>query len=180
MRMLGMGFGLISLLICTLIVVKMEVDTAVPDIQAGDKAKQQIQQIAGVADDGTHIENTYDLIAEKQADGRLHDLLVTRLQPDSPLKTFFGLQENDKIVSASYEAVDFGVSDAEDEESAKLSVREAYTHSGQLTVMRNGQKLTLPIHAQAAQGQPTPQQQNNQNDPMQQINDRLHLAPAGN
>jgi hypothetical protein len=180
MRMLGMGFGLIGLLICVAIMVKLEADTAPATIQTGNQARQEVQQIAGVTEDGTHMEDTYDLAAQKQADGRIRYLLVTRLQPNSPLVTFFGLKLNDQITVASYESVDWPVN-AQDEDSDKLNVREAYTHSGKLTVMRDGQQLTLPTPIQAAQGQAQPGAQpqgQDPNDPMKDINDRLHSLPG--
>ncbi len=188
MRILGAGFGLLGLLIAVAIMLKMEADTAPATIQAGDQARQQVEQIAGVTDNGTHIEDTYQLTPQKRADGKLAYLEVTRLQPDSPLASYFGLKLHDQIVMAEYQSVEWAMPDAQDEESADLSVREAYTHSGHLTVMRDGQQLVLPYHGQPvaaapSPGQTNPQQQSgqsDQNDPLKAVNDRLQGLPSGN
>ena len=189
MRILGLGFGLIGLLIAVAIMLKMEADTAPATIQAGDQARREVEQIAGVTDDGTHIEDTYQLTPHKRADGKLEYLEVTRLQPNSPMATYFGLKLHDRIVMAEYESVEWAMPDAQDEESAELSVRESYTHSGHLTVLRDGQQLVLPYHGQPvaaapAQGQTgaQPQQQSAQSDqdnPLKAVNDRLHGLPSG-
>jgi hypothetical protein len=184
MRMLGMGFGLIGLLITVAIMLKMEADSAPATIQASNQAKQQIEQIGGLTQDGTRVEDTYQLTAQRRADGKIQYLEVTSLNSDSPLASYFGLKLHDQIVMAEYQSVEWAMPDAQDEESAGLSVREAYTHSGHLTVMRNGQQLVLPSHGQpmaAAPGQTSPQQQqSDQNDPLKAVNDRLQGLPSGN
>jgi hypothetical protein len=174
MRMLGAGFGLVALLITVAIMAKLWSDEAAVDSQADKQALQQVQQIAGVTSDGTHIEDTYDLTAQTGSDGRIRYLDVSRLQPNSPLATFFGLKLNDQITAAEYQSVTWKVNEQQDEESAKLSVREAYTHGGQLTVVRTGQTLTLPTPAQSAQINPQQQSSQSSTDPLKSVTDQLH------
>jgi hypothetical protein len=186
--MLGMGFGLVGLLITVAIMAKLWSDDIPVTIQADKQAQQQVEQIAGVTPDGSRVEDTYDLKPQMRPDGRLGALIVTRLAPNSPLAAYFGLQLNDQIVSAGYSGVLFNVTDVPDTETAELNVRDAYARSGQLIVMRNGQKLTLPApHAQPqapqAQAQPQPQQSPAspaQDDPMKAIENQLHSLPGGN
>jgi hypothetical protein len=193
MRMLGMGFGLVALLITVAIMAKLWSDQIPATIQAGNQAQQQVQQIAGVTQDGTPVEDTYKLSPQMRADGKLGALVVKSVATGSPLAAYFGLQLNDAIISSGYSGVQFAVSDAPDTETAELTVRDAYARSGQIIVMRDGQKLTLPQKGQIAPAQPLaptqaqaqPQQQSQQtpapsdaNDPMQAIKDRAHSLPG--
>ncbi|MGA3067299.1 MAG: hypothetical protein ABSF29_10675 [Tepidisphaeraceae bacterium] len=190
MRILGFGFGLVALLIGVAIMFKMESDELPATLQADKQAQQQVQQIAGVTANGGPVEDTYTLKPQMRPDGSLGTLIVTRLDPASPLAQYFGLQLNDQIVSAGYSGVQLNVRDAADEETAELNVRDAYARSGQLVVLRNGQQLTLPAPASQpppaapqAQAQPQPQPQpaqpsSAQQDPMKAIENQLHSVPA--
>jgi hypothetical protein len=194
MRILFAGFGLLSVLITVAIMLYMSANEASVTIPAGIQARAEVSQFAGVDQNGNRVEDSYTLDPQtRAADGRLKCLVVSRLDPQSPLKSFFGLQKGDQIITSIYQAVNFNVSDEADAEDAELKVREAYVHSGQLIVMRGGQQITLPDattkanqNNSAAQGanpqQPQGQQQQSssppESDPMKTIENQLHSLPG--
>jgi hypothetical protein len=146
-----MAFGLVSLLVGVGLMFLFFYQIEVPQIEVGHDAQQQVQQLAGRDENGVPVEQTYTLQAETRPDGKLKDLLVTHLNLGTPMESYFGLKEKDQIVSAIGQGgfqTDFGGSD--DEEGAKLAVRDAYALKGKIIVLRGGERLTLPQPGQAA------------------------------
>jgi hypothetical protein len=191
MRIAFAGLGLLGLLITVAIMMYMSANEASVTVPVAMQARAEVQQFAGVDANGNRVEDSYTLDPQtRAADGRLKSLLVSRLDPQSPMVAFFGLRKGDQIITSIYQAVNFNVPDESDAESAELKVREAYVHSGQLIVMRGGQQITLPDAAtianrnnSTAQGtnpqQNSPSQNSGQeSDPLKTINDQLHSLPG--
>jgi hypothetical protein len=154
---MGMAFSLVGLLIVMLIMAMLYANSSQTDIKAGQQAQQQIQQIAGRDQSGAPVTDTYAVTPEMRTDGRVKDLLVSRLNPDSPMAGFFGLQQGDQIIAAVHDGVEWDFNQSTDSGDAKIHVEEAYQKGsvgGQLIVMRNGQKLTLPQGHQNGTGSP--------------------------
>jgi hypothetical protein len=146
-----MAFGLVSLLVVVALMCLFFYNIEAPELDAGHQAQMQVQQMAGRDGNGVPVDQTYVVQAESRADGKLKDLLVTHINLGSPMDTFFGLQEKDKIIGAIGQGgyqTDFGGSD--DAEGAKLAVKDAYQLQGKLIVMRGDQKVTLPEPGHAA------------------------------
>jgi hypothetical protein len=144
---MGMAFSLVGLLIVMLIMALMFAHSSQTDIKAGQQAQQEVQQIAGRDQSGAPVTDTYTLTSEMRSDGRVKDLLVSHLSPDSPMAAFFGLKQDDQIIGAVHDGVQWDFSESTDAEQSKLDVEEAYQKGiagGELIVMRGGQKLTLP------------------------------------
>jgi hypothetical protein len=197
------AFGLVGILVTLGVVVLIMKYFYLPNAQQAIAVQKQAQvmtdQISGRSEDGTPIENTYVLVPDEN-NGKLVDFQVAKLNPGSPMASHFGLLENDVILSATDgHGVEQKMSEQSDEETARLSVREAYTTGGQLKVQRGDQLLTLPITAvahtkpapavppqaanqppQANQAQQKQQHQDDggQNDTMDEIHQRLHALPT--
>lgn len=188
-----MAFGLAGLLVTIGVIAWIMKSVYLPDTQASIHAQQHAQQvvdqISGKDENGTPIEQTYNLYAEERNDGKLQDFQVTQINPGSPMETTFGLKANDVIVAAvDGHTVRTDMNGMSDEESARLAIRDAYTTGGKLVVQRGDQQLTLPVEkAQPKPNNPPPQtaqnpqqhqNDNSQNDTMDEIHQRLHALPT--
>jgi hypothetical protein len=144
-----MALGLGGLLVTIGVVAWILGKAVLPYDQAAIKASQQvtpmIQQISGRDANGNNIETTYSVFADTRADGKLQDLQVTQLAPNSPLAQFFGLQKDDVIVAGiDGHGVRTDINGLDDVGAGKQVIWDAYTGSGQLIVQRGDRTLTLP------------------------------------
>src|SRR5437764_12636776 len=81
----------------------------------------------------------------EETHGRLDSILVTSIIPNGPMAKYFGLQRNDSITEVGTSGVMQKVRDVGDAELAKAFILEAYQRQQPLTVIREGQQLTLPL-----------------------------------
>jgi hypothetical protein len=108
-------------------------------IDAGNKATEQVNQIAGRDGDGAPVKQSATL--EPQTDnGKTDSVLVTSITADSPYAKVWGLKRNDAIVEmgplpVSQVATDTG--------SAEDQLMTAYQQNEPLTIYRDGQKMVL-------------------------------------
>ena len=194
-----MAFGLVSLLVTLGVIVWIMHSVELPYTQSSVKAMQDTQQftnqLSGVDDKGIIITDTVSLFADTRNDGKLQDLQVTQVLPNSPLLTKYGLQPNDVIVAViDGHTVRTDMNGLNDEQAGRDAIRDAYSTGGQIVVQRGDQRLTLPSapavppavvqNNQGQKPQPAaqPPQQNpsngNSNDTMDEIHQRLHALPT--
>jgi hypothetical protein len=196
-----MAFGLVSLLVTIGVIAWIMHSVELPYTQSSVKAMQDTQQftnqLSGVDDKGIIITDTVSLFADTRNDGKLQDLQVTQVLPNSPLLTKYGLKVNDVIVAViDGHTVRTDLNGLNDEQAGRDAIRDAYSTGGQIVVQRGDDRLTLPLAAAPVAPQPMaqnnqspkpapaaqPPQQNpsngNSNDTMDEIHQRLHALPT--
>ena len=133
-------------------------------IDAGHKAQEQASQIAGRDAQGNPVKQSATLELQTTG-GSSSGILVTSIVADGPYAKFWGLQRNDIITDIGPLPVKEVVTDAG---AADDYVMDAYQKQSQLTVMRDGQKITLPAAATA--NAPTPAKTGSGNPLQDQLN----------
>jgi hypothetical protein len=109
-------------------------------IDAGNKATDQVNVIAGRDDSGTPVKQSATL-EPQSTNGKIDSILVTGIVADGAYAKVWGLKRNDAIVEIGPLTLQqVGISDAG---SADDYVMDAYQHSEPLTVYRDGQKIVL-------------------------------------
>ena|SRR5436190_8316866 len=142
------GFGLVGLLICIGVIVWImggkggTLEHTQQVLKSGEKARGQVNVLSGNSTDGSMKFSDSldtDLI---QVGGHTDNILVTKIIPGGPADTYYGLKKDDCIV----ELGDLGPvrSVVNSEDDAKAFLMDTYQHQRPLTVVRNGQKVTLP------------------------------------
>jgi hypothetical protein len=150
---MGLGGLLVTIGVIAWILGKVILPYDQASTHAYQQAQVQVNQISGRDENGNNIETTYSVFADTRSDGKLQDLQVTKLSPDSPLVHFFGLQKDDVILAGiDGHTVRTDMNGLNDEQAGKDAIWDAYTTQGQLIVQRGDQQLTLPV----AKTQPTP------------------------
>lgn len=141
------AFGLVSVLVAIGIIAWMigkGYGTAGTDGQTQEKI-QDAAQIAGYSRDQSMPFLSSLKVEPQNNGGRFSSLLVTKVVKGGPADTYFGLQEGDAIIAATSQGNRTSVKDEQDPTMFRDEyVMNAYTRSGSITVMRNGQELTLP------------------------------------
>ncbi len=153
---LGIG-GLVIGLGVLVWVVYVELGYDKASIDAGNKATEQVNVIAGRDDSGTPVKKSVTL--EPQSDnGKTASILVTSVVADGAYAKVWGLKRNDAIVEIGPLPVSQVVTDPG---SADDYVMDAYQHGEPLTIYRDGNKMVLtpvsaltPSAAGAAAGAP--------------------------
>ena len=109
-------------------------------IDAGNHATTQLNQVAGRDENGEPVKNSA-VLEPQSTNGVLNGVLVTKVTPDGPYAKFWGLKRNDLITEFGPLTVKQVVTDSG---AADDYVMDAYQHQSPLTIMRDGQKMTLP------------------------------------
>lgn len=146
------AFGLVGLLIAVGIIVYIMaspgglLDQISGTQSAAGQARQNVSQVAGLSrDDQTPAALSAKLEPQMGA-SKIDSILVTDLKAGGAYEKFWGLRRFDSIVAIGPLSVrDFIQSD----EDADAFVLDAYQRQQPLTVVRNGQRLTLPDPALA-------------------------------
>jgi hypothetical protein len=108
-------------------------------IDAGNKATEQVNQIAGRDESGTPVKQSVTL-EPQSTNGKTDSILVTSVVAGGPYAKVWGLQRNDAIVEIGPLTVQQVVTDAG---AADDYVMDAYQHAQPLTIYRNGVKMVL-------------------------------------
>lgn len=138
-----MAFGLLSLLIVVAIIMYVFSITAIPTARVGKDAAKQARQISGHDDDGTPADRTITLDADMRG-SKFQDLVVTSVKPGGAMDRFYGLKPGDKIIAIG--GADITTISNDDFEMAKaMLLQEGYEKSNPVTVIRNGQRMQLPL-----------------------------------
>src|SRR5882672_3012139 len=90
-------FGLVSLLICGLIVAWLWADHTQTVARVNRSVQPQVQQLAGKSADGTPAIRSATFAAIER-NGAIKALRVTTIDPTGGLADYWGLQPNDEIV----------------------------------------------------------------------------------
>lgn len=134
-----MAFGLVSLLVLVGIYMLWFGETQAPIIKQGSEVKKSAERIAGYGPDGRPATESAKFEPQSK-DGRTTSLRVTEVVPAGVLGQHFGLMRGDEIVRV-------GELDVRDypggDEMAIAMTYEAAQRQSPLTVLRNGQRLTL-------------------------------------
>lgn len=133
------AFGLVGLLVAVgIIIILWSVGFHPADqVQRGQPAKEQAQQWAGVTEDGVKVRDTIRY-SSFESGGRFRGLMIDEMTPQSPMRTFYHLKENDVII----EAMEMTFKDYSFDE-AKAFVETAYQRTGRITILRDGQRIRL-------------------------------------
>lgn len=137
------GIGLLSLLVVAAIIFYVSFGgkqggVVGTEMKAGKDAREQASQISGRTEDGTPIEQTIKL-KEVDVGGEFRRVSVVSIVPQTPMDTAYGLMAGDEITHVGA----WGVRDNNDYELAAAKVYEAYGRNETLTILRNGQEMTL-------------------------------------
>jgi len=140
-------FGLAGVLITIGVIVWIMSKTWLPYTQTvvheGNKAKEQAALIAG-RDLESGLTNQQSItLSEEMHAGHLESILVTGIIAEGPMAKNFGLLRNDSIVMINDQKVRDASND--DGELAKALIYEASQRQWTLTVVRDGNRMTLPV-----------------------------------
>jgi len=138
------GFGLIALLVGVAVMIWVFSRTQIPVAQEGKKAQDKARQIAGFDEDGERASDTITLEPQSSG-GRVSSLFVTAIKAGGAMERHFGLMKDDTIVEVGTQGGLQKVRDLNDDEMATALVSEAYQKKLPLVVVRNGERLTLPM-----------------------------------
>jgi len=177
------GLGLVGLLICIGVIVWIMGKSTLPHTQEvlkqKEKAEQTLRPIAGLSRDGSmKFSDSLELQTESSG-GKISSVDVTKVVPGGPADTDYGLKEGDAIIQIG----ELPVKDNVQSESDAMGqiVQFGYERSAPLTILRDGNKMTLSPRAPkpVASGQQPAQKPNNSGggDPIKQQMD-LHSIPG--
>src|SRR3954454_1056711 len=94
------GIGLLALLVVLAIILILFSQHTAQVASVNKEVRPQVEQIAGVDESGKPVKDTYTLQTVNE-NGHLKGLKVVQLAPSSPMRKFYGLEQNDLILEAS-------------------------------------------------------------------------------
>jgi hypothetical protein len=137
------GIGILALLVVIAIILILFSQHTAQVASVNKEVRPQVEQIAGVDEAGKPVKDTYTLQAVNE-NGHLKGLKVVQLAPSSPMRKFYGLEENDIITEASPGGgVMMNVKDT-DPATLRDYVAAGYQAKQPLTVLRGEKQITLP------------------------------------
>jgi hypothetical protein len=175
------AFGLVGLLVVFGVIVWIMgapggyLDKTKADIDAGNKAKQQVNVIAGNSADGEYQFRKTITIDLATSGGKTEGLLVTSVNPAGPAATYYGLAKGDVVIDLGQMGPVKGQTWSADEALDWLD--DAYRKQQRLTVIRNGQTINLPQTPTAA-APANGKANNSNNNPLSQQLDALQKIPT--
>ena len=138
MRFALAGFGLLGLLITVAIILMVSTPHVQTVLKEGQHAKEEASIISGRDMNGRDARDSYHI--EPQASGgKTVSFLVTKVVPGGAMETRFGLKKDDTITEINGQRI----RDYNDDELAQAQMLDAYQRSWPVTVVRDGQTLTL-------------------------------------
>ena len=147
------GIGLVGLLVAVALLMWLFAESEIPKVRAGKKAQEDVQQISGRGADGVAATESFETEG-KYNGSRLDGLVVTSVTAGGAMQAYYGLAVDDRITAVN----GVRVNDASngDDQLAKALVAEAFQRQQPLTVVRNGQTLTLPGPPSSGNATPAP------------------------
>lgn len=141
-------FGLVSLLVVVAIIAYLFSIYDIPVAKQGKVVQQQARQLSGHDQDGTPADQTIKLDADLR-NNKLADLIVTSVTPGGAMDRVYGFQAGDKIIAIG--DMDISTLSNDDFEMAKAQLlQEGFEKGKPVTVIRNEQKIQLPLPGHAA------------------------------
>lgn len=141
MRGIGAGFGMVAFLIAIALSLWMWSTYTAEVVKYGKPAEKQAQQIAGYDDAGRPALQSIRMTAEEK-NGKLEAMRVDLLRDGGAFHKYFTLLPDDRIIAAgpfNFRGYEY------DEEMAKALILAEYQKKGQLTILRNGKKMIVPV-----------------------------------
>ena len=146
-------FGLVGLLVCLGVIVwfmgspggYLAYNQQV--IKKGQQITPQVQQIGGsgpTAGGGSMRFNESLKVELQQSGGKSSSILVTDIDPAGPAAGYYMLKRGDSIVEVGNLGPVRDSNTITSSDDAMVFVMDAYQHQQPITVIRDGQKLTLP------------------------------------
>jgi hypothetical protein len=112
------------------------------------KVEPQVQQVAGVDSSGRDARDSIKLDAESSG-GKMTSVLVTAIDANGAMAKYFGLKRGDSIVEIAPQGEAMTpVREMSTPTEAKDMLLSAFQRSQHIVVVRDGQKLTLPLPAE--------------------------------
>ena len=152
-----MAFGLVSVLVTLGVIIlifnSFSGSYTGEVIKSGQKAREEVSQIAGMDADGVKATDSISLYPEAPG-GKVDNLIVRALLPGGPMEKYYGLKVGDCIIATS----EMDLRGMTDPELAKAMVFDAYAKKRELTVLRDGEKTKLPAGRTGASGATDPLQ----------------------
>jgi S1-C subfamily serine protease len=131
---------LLSLLVVVAIMLIMYKNFSLPEVQIGQQAQQEAQQVSGHDQNGRAAMNSFKG-AQYPAAGQFRGIQITDVTAGGAMDTYYGLKVGDIVVKIGDNTVDvFG-----DYNSAFGQLQEAYQQNAPITVQRDTAILTLPV-----------------------------------
>lgn len=143
------GIGLLSLLIVVALTLLLMVNTGyLKSVQTAQKqANNQINVISGYSED-RKILATDSVRYKVVSIGSKSKLIVTSIYLTGPMDERYGLRADDQIIEIGPLDVSQMVTSKDD---ATAFLHDAYARNYPLTILRKGQKLTLPTPEHVAE-----------------------------
>jgi hypothetical protein len=178
------AFGLVGILVVVGVIVWLMgskggmLDKTRADLQAGERAKQQINVIAGNSADGQIKFRDSITIDLATSGGKTQGLLVTSINTAGPAYTYFGLQKGDVVIDLGQMGKVAGQTWSADEALDWLD--DAYRKQQHIVVVRSGQNITLPQPGGTVAPAPTNAQQpaNTKSNPLGDQLDAIQKIPT--
>jgi hypothetical protein len=110
--------------------------------KSGTEATDQARQISGHASDGSNALDSVKTEASNDTSGHFKALLVTDVTAGGAMEKYYGLKKGDRItMEGQYDVLNGGA------DTASAMLLDTYEKFQPLTVIRDGQELTLPLTA---------------------------------
>jgi C-terminal processing protease CtpA/Prc len=134
-------FGLVSLLVVVGIMMLIFKSIEAPQLEVGKKAQDQAQQISGRDANGIPAKDSYT--AESFPDnGPFRGIKIDTLTDGGAMQTYYGLKPGDVVMQInSNDVTALGGS----YDMAKAELDEAFQNASPLTVIRDDNKMSLPV-----------------------------------
>jgi S1-C subfamily serine protease len=143
-----MAIGLAGILVTIGVIVWIMSAITLPAtknaLDVKNRVTPQVEQMAGHTANGTRAVDTVQVKSE-QRNGRMHAIVVTEVVEGAAMDKHFGLRKGDAIT----EIGPLAVRDMGSTSEAKDFLVAEYQRSGQVTVLRDGKEVKLPLPAKA-------------------------------
>lgn len=138
------AFGLVSLLVVVGLMFYMFTKNTGTVVKKSENARRDAAQFAGQDTDGVKAKDSIELDPVHTPGGKFRAMRVKTLMPGGPMAKYYGLRVGDEIVQANQ----LDLKDYED--LATPMVLESYSRKTPIIVMRDDQRVTLPIEGKPA------------------------------
>src|SRR3954468_11154056 len=145
------AFGLVGILITLGVIIWImaapgrELQQAQTAIKVQKQVTPEVNQIAGRSAAGDMRFNESAKFELQSSGGRSSSILVTEVDPQGPAALYYGLQRGDSIVEVGQLGPVRDNNSITSSDDAMVFVMDAYQHKQPLVVVRDGQKVSLPL-----------------------------------
>ena len=144
-----MAFGLVSLLVTLgiiVLVMSMMLDKQTGSIPVALRAREEAKQIAGVGQDGEAATRSA-YFEQGSSGGKFNKLIVRHVVRGGAYDTYFGLKLGDEVVEIEQSGSMMKLNDISngDPDLARALISDAYARQQHIIVIRNGERVTLPM-----------------------------------